>query len=98
MSKRNRVRNQILNPLSDDSKFLESFAGIYKQLENIESSNSRKDLNFMPSFPLWNAEFSYLWEKNILECNENDVFDLFHMLKIQCSATVVNERKDWMNQ
>lgn len=87
-----------MNPLSDDSKFLESFAGIYKQLENIENSNSSKDLNFMPSFPLWNAEFSYLWEKNISECNENDVFDLFHMLKIQCSETVVNERKDWMNQ
>lgn len=98
VSKRNRVRNQILNPLSDDSKFLESFAGIYKQLENIESSNSRKDLKIMPSFPLWNAKFSYLWGKNILECNENDVFDLFHTLKIQCSANVVNEWKDWMNQ
>lgn len=97
VSKRNRVRNQILNPLSDDSKFLESFAGIYKQLKNIESSNSRKDLKTMPSFPLWNAEFSYLWEKNILECNENDVFDLFHTLKIQCSANVVNEWKDWLN-
>ena len=95
MSKRNRVRNQILNPLSDDSKFLESFAGIYKQLENIESSNLSKNLKIMPSFPLWN---SYLWEKNILECNENNVFDLFHTLKIQCSANVVNEWKDWMNQ
>ena len=104
VSKRNRVRNQILNPVStywtenwDENKFLESFAWIYKQLENIESSNSSKDLKIMLSFPLWNAEFSYLWGKNILECNENDVFDLFHTLKIQCSATVVNERKDWMN-
>lgn len=98
VSKRNRVRNQILNPLSDDTKFLESFAGIYKQLENIESSNSRKDLKSMPSFPLWNADFSYLWEKNILECNENNVFDLFHTLRIQCSTNVVNEWKDWLNQ
>ena len=97
MSKRNRVRNQILNPLSDDSKFLESFAGIYKQLENIENSNSSKDLKIMPSFPLWNAKFLYLWEKNILKCNENDVFDLFHTLKIQTSATVVNEWMNWMN-
>ena len=98
VSKRNWVRNQVVNPLSDDSKFLESFAEIYKQLENIENSNESKDLKTMPSFPLWNTEFSYLWEKNILECNENDVFDLFHTLKIQCSAIVVNEWKDWLNQ
>ena len=98
MSKRNRVRNQILNPLSDDSKFLESFAGIYKQLENIESSNSNKDLKPMPSFPLWNADFSYLWDNEISHCDENDVFDLFHSLKIQTSVTVVNERKNWLNQ
>ena len=97
VSKRNRVRNQILNPLSDDSKFLESFAGIYKQLENIDNINSGKDLKPMPSFPLWNAEFSCLRGKNILGCNENDVFDLFHTLKIQTSATVVNERKNWLN-
>ena len=96
VSKRNRVRNQIVKPLSDDSKFLESFAGIYKQFENIEGSN--KNLQPLPSFPLWNAEFLYLWEKNILECNENDVFDLFHTLKIQTSAIVVNEWKDWLNQ
>ena len=51
----------------------------------------------MPSFSLWNAEFSYLWEKDILKCNENDVFDLFHTLKIQTSATVVNEWKNWLN-
>ena len=97
VSKRNWVRNQILNPLSNDSKFLESFAGIYKQLENIESSNSSKDLKPVPSFPLWDTEFSYLWNKNILECNENDVFDLFHLFKIQCSANIVNEWKDWLN-
>lgn len=103
VSKRNRVRNQILNPVStywtenwEENKFLESFAWIYKQLENIENSNSSKDLKIMPSFPLWNAEFSYLRRKNILECNENDVFDLFHTLKIQTSATVVNEWKAWL--
>lgn len=98
VSKRNWLRNQILNPLSDDSKFLESFAGIYKQLENIEGSNSHKDLKSIPSFPLWNAEFSYLWQNNILKCSENDVFDLFKTLKIQVSTTVVNEWKDWLNQ
>ena len=94
VSRRNWIRNQILNPLSGGSKFLESFAGIYKQLENAESSNSSKDLKIMPSFPLWNAEFSYLWQKNILECSEDDVFDLFKSLKIQVSTTVVNEWKN----
>ena len=103
VSKRNRVRNQILNPVStywtenwEENKFLESFAWIYKQLENIENSKLNENLKVMPSFPLWNTEFSYLWGKNILKCNENDVFDLFHTLKIQTSATVVNERKNWL--
>ena len=98
VSKRNWVRNQVVNQLSNDSKFLESFAGIYKQFENIENNNESKGLKIMPNFPLWNAEFSYLWIKDILECNENDVFNLFHTLKIQTSATVVNEWKDWLNQ
>ena len=104
VSKRNRVRNQILNPVStywtedwDENKFLESFAWIYKQLENIEDSKSNESLKIMPSFPLWNAEFSYLWEKNILKCNENDIFNLFHTLKVQTSAIVVNEWKSWLN-
>ena len=104
VSKRNRVRNQILNPIStywtenwEENKFLESFAWIYKQLENIEDSKLNENLKVIPSFPLWNAEFSYLRRKNILECNENDVFDLFHTLKIQTSATVVNEWKNWLN-
>ena len=103
VSKRNRVRNQILNPIStywtenwEENKFLESFAWIYKQLENIEDSKLNENLKVIPSFPLWNAEFSYLRRKNILECNENDVFDLFHTLKIQTSATVVIEWKDWL--
>ena len=103
VSKRNRVRNQILNPIStywtenwEENKFLESFAWIYKQLENIEDSKLNENLKVIPSFPLWNTEFSYLRRKNILECNENDVFDLFHTLKIQTSATVVNEWKDWL--
>ena len=105
VSKRNRVRNQVLNPVStywtenwDENKFLESFAWIYKQLENIEDSKLNESFKIMPSFPLWNAEFSYLWKKNISKCNENDVFDLFHTLKIQTSATVVNEWKIWLNQ
>ena len=104
ISKRNRIRNQILNPIStywtvnwEENKFLESFAWIYKQLENIESLNSSKDLK-IPSFPLRNAEFSYLRWKNILECNENDVFDLFHTLRIQISATVVSEWKEWLSK
>ena len=103
VSKRNRIRNQILNPVStywtenwEENKFLESFAWIYKQLENIEDSKLDESLKRLPSFPLWNAEFSYLWEKNILKCNENDIFDLFHTLQIQTSATVVNERKNWL--
>jgi hypothetical protein len=57
-----------------------------------------ESLKIIPSFPLWNAKFSYLWEKDILKCNENDVFDFFHMLKIQTSATVVNEWKSRLNQ
>jgi len=103
VSKRNRIRNQILNPVStywtenwDENKFLESLAWIYKQLENIEDSKLDENLRTIPSFPLWNAEFSYLWGKDILKCNENDVFDLFHSLKIQTSATVVNEWKNWL--
>jgi hypothetical protein len=105
VSKRNRVRNQILNPVStywagnwDENKFLESFTWIYKQLENIEDSKLNENLETIPSFPLRNAEFSYIWGKYILKCNENDVFDLFHILKIQTSAIVVNERKNWLNQ
>ena len=104
VSRRNRVRNNIINPVStyavkdwDENKFLESLAGIYKQLENIENDKLNNDLKTIPSFPLWNAEFSYLWKKNILGCNENDIFDLFHTLKIQISATVVNEWKNWLN-
>ena len=105
VSRRNWVRNNIVNPLSvyaaensEENKFLESFAWIYKQLDNIEYNRSIKDLKSLPSFPTWNAELSYLWNKDILNCNENDVFDLFHTLKIQTSSTVVNEWKDWLNQ
>ena len=97
VSRRNRIRNQILNPLSNNSKFLESLAGIYKQLENIESSNSSKDLKSMPIFPLWNAEFSFLWNNNILNCNENDIFSLFKNFGIQISSAIINEWKLRMN-
>ena len=104
VSKRNRVRNQILNPVStywtenwEENKFLESFASIYTQLENFEKKwwNS---FTALPIFPLWNAEFSYLWNKEILSCDENDVFDLFHTLKTQTSVTVVNEWKIRLNK
>ncbi len=103
VSKRNRIRNQIVNPVStywtgnwEENKFLESFAGIYAQLENLEK---RWWISFtsLPSFPLWNAEFSYLWNNDILKCDENDVFELFKFLKIQISSNVVNEWMHWLN-
>ena len=105
VSRRNRVRNNIVNPLStyatenwEENKFLESFSWIYKQLDDIEYNNSIKKLKHLPSFPIWNAEFSYLWNKDILTCNENDVFDLFHTLRIQASAAVINEWKIRLNK
>lgn len=104
VSRRNRVRNQILNPVSiywtenwEENKFLESFAWIYTQLESFERRWG-SSFTTLPTFPLWNAKFSYLWNNDILNCDENDVFDLFHSLKIQTSATVVDERKDWLNK
>ena len=103
VSKRNWIRNQILNPVStywtenwEENKFLESFASIYTQLENFEK-RWWSSFSSLPNFPLWNVDFSYLWDSNILNCDENDVFDLFYALKIQTSATVVNERKEWLN-
>jgi len=105
ISKRNWIRNQILNPISmygaedwDENKFLESFREIYKQLENIENTKLDGNLKHAPSFPLWHTEFSYLWGKDIFRCNENDIFDLFHSLKIQVSKAIINEWKWWLNQ
>lgn len=104
VSKRNWVRNQILNPISsygtenwEENKFLESFLNIYNQLESFENKWWNK-LTKLPSFPLWNAEFSYLWGWNILKCDENDVFNLFHELQIQISGNVVNEWKNRLNK
>ena len=104
VSKRNWVRNQILNPISsygtenwEENKFLESFSNIYNQLESFENK-WWNNLTKLPSFPLWNAEFSYLWGWNILKCDENDVFNLFHELQIQISGNVVNEWKNRLNK
>ena len=104
ISKRNRVRNQILNPLSkyasdnnEENKFLESFSNIYKQIENFENKWYVNELINIPSFPLWKVKYSYLWNRSILECDEDDVFELFKILRIQISSNVVNERKIWLN-
>ena len=47
----------------------------------------------MPAFPTWNAECAYLWDNDILSCNENDLFELFKFLKIQASSQLINEWK-----
>ena len=96
VSKRNYIRNQIINPLSKDSKFLESFSTIYTQIENFEKKWNVNLIN-MPSSPTWNAECSYLWNNDILNCDENDLFELFKYLKIQASSQLISERKWWLN-
>ena len=97
VSKRNYIRNQIINPLSKDSKFLESFSTIYAQIENLEKKWNI-DLIDLPNFPTRNAEYSYLWNNDILSCNENDLFELFKYLKIQASSQLINEWKWWLNK
>ena len=96
VSKRNYIRNQIINPLSKDSKFLESFSTIYAQIENFEKKWNVNLIN-MPSFPTRNAEYSYIWNNEILSCDENDLFELFKYLRIQASSQLINERKLWLN-
>jgi hypothetical protein len=51
----------------------------------------------MPSFPAWNAEYSYLWNNDILSCDENNLFELFKYLKIQASSPLISEWKTWLN-
>ena len=104
ISKRNWVRNQILNPLTrydsdknEENKFLESFANIYQQIENFENKWYVNELINIPYFSLWNAKYSYLRNRNILSCDEDDVFELFKILRIQISSNVVNERRIWLN-
>ena len=97
ISKRNYIRNQIINPLSKDSKFLESFSNIYTQIESFEKKWNINLIN-LPSFPAWNAEYSYLWCENILKCNENDLFEIFKYLRIQTSSQLVAEWKQWLNK
>ena len=96
VSRRNYIRNQIINPLSKDGKFLESFSTIYTQIENFEKKWNVNLIN-MPSFPTRNAEYSYLWNNEILSCNENDLFELFKYLRVQASSQLINERKSWLN-
>ena len=97
VSKRNYIRNKIINPLSKDSKFLESFSTIYDQIEIFEKKWN-VDLIDVPNFPTRNAEYSYLWNNNILGCDENDLFELFKYLRIQASSQLINERKEWLNK
>ena len=104
VSKRNWVRNQILNPLSrytldskEENKFLESFSNIYHQIENFENKWYVNELIGVPCFSLWNAKYSYLRNRNILNCDEDDVFELFKILRIQISSSVVNEWRVWLN-
>ena len=96
VSKRNYIRNQIINPLSKDSKFLESFSTIYTQIENFGKKWNVNLIN-MPNFPAWNAEYSYLWNNDILSCDENDLFELFKHLRIQASSQLINEWKWRLN-
>ena len=97
ISKRNYVRNQIVNPLSENSRFLDSFSNIYTEIENYKK-RTKIDLISMPSFPAWNAEYSYLRNENILKCDENDLFELFKYLRIQTSSSLINEWKKWLNK
>jgi len=104
VSKRNWVRNQILKPLTkydsdknEENKFLESFANIYQQIENFENKWYINELINIPSFPLRKSKYSYLRNRDILNCDEDDVFELFKILRIQISSNVVNERKTWLN-
>lgn len=104
ISKRNRVRNQIINHLSryasdsnEENKFLESFANIYQQIENFENKWYVNELINIPYFPLWNVKYSHQWNRDIINCDEDDVFELFKILRIQISSNVVNEWRVWLN-
>ena len=104
ISKRNRVRNQIINHLSryasdsnEENKFLESFANIYQQIENFENKWYVNELINVPYFPLWNVKYSHQWNRDIISCDEDDVFELFKILRIQISSNVVNEWRVWLN-
>ena len=97
VSKRNRIRNEIIKPLSKDSRFIESFSNVYTQIENFEKKDNL-ELISMPSFPTRNTEYSYLLNKDILKFDENDLFDLFKYLGLQVSSLMVREWKEWMNK
>ncbi len=108
ISKRNRVRNEIMIPLcgygeKEWNHFLTSFANIYNELEIYENSKesclNKPILREIPKFPLWKADFSYKYIKNILNCNSDDIIYLWKELwiKIQISSTLVSERRYWLN-
>lgn len=106
VSKRNRIRNEIINKISKfwDNKtnnFLNSFQQIYKELEKIKKSEKCENwLINIPSFPTWNVEFSYKREWNILTCNNNEFVSLIQSLwiKNQISSILINERREWLNK
>lgn len=108
ISKRNRVRNQILNPLIyweddvDGNNFLESFSSIYdevERLENIDKESAGDNLKTMPVHSNRNAVYSYkrLW--NISNIEENKLIKLWDDLwiKTQKSKILVKEWKEWLN-
>ena len=97
VSKRNWLRNEIIKPLSENSRFIESFSIVYTQIENFEKKGNLELIN-MPSFPTWNAEYSYLLNKDILAFDENDLFDMFKYLRLQVSSLMIEERKERMNK
>lgn len=97
ISKRNWLRNEILKPLSEDSRFIESFSNVYTQIENFEKKGNL-ELIETSSFSIWNAKYSYVFNKDILKFDENDLFELFKYLRLQVSSLMIEERKEWMNR
>lgn len=97
VSKRNWLRNVIIKPLSEDSRFIESFSNVYTQIENFEKKGNLELID-IPSFPTWNAEYSYLLNEDILIFDENDLFDLFKYLRLQVSSLMIEEWKEWMSK
>lgn len=107
ISKRNRVRNQILEPLlywwkNDVNKFLDSFSNIYNEierLENVDKTFNKKDFLSMPIHPVRNAKFSYKRIWDILNIKEKDLVNLWDDLWIQTQKTtiLIKEWREWLN-
>ena len=97
VSKRNRIRNEIIKPLSESSRFIESFSNVYTQIENLERKSNLRLIK-IPSFPNWDAKYSYLLNNDILNFDENDLFEIFKYLRIQTSSQLVNEWGQRLNK